>query len=150
MLKLAAPVAFLHQAVACEQIAGGAGRGQVDVGMPRCQPIQQLARSPTRMGPARLADQLRHPVRHRVRTLVRSATLVTQGGAAAFVEAAEPLVSGLPTDRVARTQLRHRVESALVVSDESFSLLHGCRLLPGHRPTSCWSPSVAVLPMLPV
>jgi hypothetical protein len=52
------------------------------------------------------------------------------------VVAGKPLVAGLPTDAVPLAELRSSVEATPVIADETFTLVHGCVLLPGHRPTS--------------
>src|SRR5713101_147716 len=69
-------------------------------------------------------------------TLMRRSAAIAQCLPAAFINPLEPLVAGLSADVVPRAQLRHRVQVQLPIADESLTLFHGCRLQPGHRPTS--------------
>ena len=109
MLVVAAPAPLLHQAVASEQIACGADRRQLEPGIARREPGQELLGPPTWMPSARVTDQLSRLGRHTVRTAVRRAALVAESLPAGRVEAGEPFVTGLPTDAVARAELGHRV-----------------------------------------
>jgi hypothetical protein len=157
MLPGAAAPAFLHQAFAGEQVSHGAhGRPSVpgDLGMPRPDPVEQLAWPPVGMGPPRLAQELGELLADAVRTAVRGVAAVPQAAASIFGEPPEPFVARLPADAVAGTQLRSGVEATPIVGDEVFALVHGCRLQPGHRPTfppTGWTCSLSeVSPIIPV
>ena len=144
-----APAAPRDEAFPGQQVPGRADGGPRDVRMAGPQPVEQLAGAPARMVAARVADEPRHLGSDAMWTVMRGATAIAQRLAASFLEAGQPLVAGLPADPVAGAPLRHRVPAAVPLAHEPFALLHGCCLQPGHRPTSCWSPSVKVSPMLP-
>ena len=124
MRRAAAPT-LLHQAVPREQIARGADRRPRDAGMARLEPLQQLLRSPVRMSAARRQQQLRHGLRDLVRAVMRRATPIPQRRPSAGVVAADPLVAGLPTDRVPRAQRSHVVQPEQMIIDKAFALFHG-------------------------
>src|SRR4029453_5216232 len=91
-------------------------------------------------------------------TLMRRSATIAQRRPAAFVKPSAPFIAGLATDPVSLTQLGHRVQGQPIITNESFSLFHGCCLQPGHPPTSGGpQPSEChpcsrfnVLPMYPV
>jgi hypothetical protein len=138
MLMGPPPAAPLDQALPGEQIADGAhgGPGGVgDLGMPRGQPVEQLARTPVRMGSPRLAQEVGEFLANAMRAVLRRMAPITQAASALLVVTGEPLVTGLATDAVAGARLRSGVQTAPIVGEEAFALVHGCRLQPGHRPT---------------
>src|SRR4029450_9291442 len=69
-------------------------------------------------------------------TLMRLSAAIAQRRPAAFVKPSAPFIAGLATDPVSLTQLGHRVQGQPIITNESFSLFHGCCLQPGHPPTS--------------
>ena len=150
MLVVATPAAFLDQPLARQEVPRGADGRQIDGGMARTQPIEQLVRPPVRMLPSGRADQRRHLVGDLVRTPPWRAAAIAKSIATALIESVQPLVARFPTNAVPRTQLHHVVQGQLVIANEAFSLFHRCRLQPGHRSTSQSIPSVAVSPMFPV
>src|SRR5262249_26276507 len=97
------------------------------------QPREQLARPPSRVAAPRCEDRPRRRVRHAVRTMVRSSTPVLESGHPLFPMTTDPLVTRLSAHPEACTQLTHRIEPALLVFDESNSLVQGRRLRPRHR-----------------
>ena len=77
-----------------------------------------------------------------MRAPMRRTAPVAEPGAAACVEPGEPFVAGLATDAVARRRARSScTEPTCSVTNESFSLFHGCRLQPGHRSPHSRSPA---------
>jgi hypothetical protein len=142
MRVVATPSAFLDQPRACEEVPCRADRRQSDRGVPRAEPVQELLRPPARMLPTGLADQPRHLVGDLVRTPPRRPAPVAESFTASPIESVQPLVTGLPTDTVPRTQIGHRVQGQPVVAHEALALFHGCSLQPGHRSTSQSMPSV--------
>src|SRR5262249_41981296 len=96
---------LFHQAAASQQIPRRTDRGQRQVRMPGLEPVQQLLRTPARVLPTRVTDQLRHDIRHAMRTLVRRAGTIAQPTPALFVEPSEPLVA-LSTRESASRALR--------------------------------------------
>src|SRR5712691_344717 len=97
----------------------------------------------------RVANQVRSRFRDAMGTSMRRSAPIAQRLPAAFVKPIEPLVAGLAADVVPRAQFCHRIQADLPVADESFTLFHGCRLQPGHSPTSV-GPQRTVSPMFPV
>jgi hypothetical protein len=122
---LALPPALLHQAASGQEIPRGTDRRQLKLRMPRRKPGEQLPRAPARMRPARHDDQLRHVTRDPVGTGVRGEAPIEKAWSTVRLKAREPLIAGLPTDAVARTELRHRVQTVRVVLDESAAFIHG-------------------------
>ena len=100
----AAAPALRHQAAPREKIADGADRGPHHGGMPGCEKIQELARAPVRMLPARGTEELRSDRVNAMRTMVRGPTAVDEPAAPLRVEAFQPLVARLPADAVAGTE----------------------------------------------
>jgi hypothetical protein len=128
MLMRLAPAALLHQALAGEEIPRRAYRGPRvggDLGMPRREPVEQLAGPPIRMPAPRRAQQVSDLRRAAVWTVVRGVAPVPQAAPPVLVETVEPLVARLATDAVAGTELRPRVEAQPFVGAEAFALLHG-------------------------
>jgi len=74
---------------------------------------------------ARLDQERSHLLVDAVRTVMRGVAAILQAPPALLVIAGQPLVAGLPTDAVAGTQLRSGVQTAPIVGDEVFALLHG-------------------------
>jgi hypothetical protein len=120
-----APPALLDQAPTRQQIARRADGRPRHAGIPRLQPVQELLRPPAWMGPPGGTDELGDIPGNPVRTVVRGAAPVLQAPPAFLREALEPFVAGLATDAVPRAQLGHRVQAALVIGDEAFTLVHG-------------------------
>jgi hypothetical protein len=157
MLVGPAPAALLHEALAGEQVPHGTDgwpRRRRDLAMAWGAPLEHLPRSPVWMRSAGLAQALGEVALDAVRALVRSVAPVPKAPAAFLVVAGQPSVAGLPTDAVAGTQLRSRVQAAPIVGDKAFALHHGRRLQPGHVqtfPSTGWTCSLSrVSPIIPV
>jgi hypothetical protein len=128
MLMGAAAPALLDHALADEEIPHRAHRGPRflrDLRMPRPEPVQELARPPVRMLAARLDQEVGHFRVDAVGTMMRGVAAILQAPPALLVIAGQPLVAGLATDAVAGSQLRSGVQTAPIVGDEAFALLHG-------------------------
>src|ERR1700681_668522 len=76
-----------------------------------------------------VANLLRGPAQ----TALRSSRTVLQIRNATFGITLRPLVPRLAAHSVALAQLRHRVQTTVQIANESLSLLHSDRLVPGHR-----------------
>jgi hypothetical protein len=150
VLVVTSAPALLHQTPANEQLPGGADGGPVQGRLPRPQPGQELGGPPARMLSARGADHGGDIRRDAVGALVRRAAPIAQTQAPVLLVALEPLVAGLAADAVPRAELDHCIEVQPGILNEALSLVHGCCLLPGHWPTSCWPTTLAVSPMFPV
>ena len=151
MLVVPPPAPLLDQAASRQEIAGGADGGPVHGRVPRPQPGQELGGPPARMLPARRADHGRDVRRDAVRAVMRRAAPIAAGpGGPPPSKRVEPLVAGLAADAVPRAELDHRIQVQPVITNEPLALFHGCRLQPGHRPTSCWPTTLVVSPMFPV
>ena len=75
---------------------------------------------------------------------------ILQARPTALQVAPKPFVARLPADAVALAQFGSRIETALVVRDEPFTLFHGGCLRPGHRPTSPLGLVPKVDPLSPI
>ena len=95
------------------------------VGVLPAEPWDDLLGAPEGVAPLLLEDGLDAAVRCLVRTRVRPSGAILESLVAAFAEAAEPLVSGLPADAVALTELGHVIDSKLVVVNETDAFRHG-------------------------
>jgi hypothetical protein len=75
-----------------------------------------------------LAPRGQQELRHRRGDLVRAGmgrpTPVLERGPSARVVAGQPLVAGLPADRVPGTERGHVVEPESVIVNEAFTLFH--------------------------
>ena len=149
MLVVATPAAFLDQPLAREEVPRRADGREIDRRVARAEPVQELVRPPARVLPTGLADQRRHLVGYLVRTPPRRPAAIAESVASAPIESVQPLVAGLPTDAVPRTQLGHRVQVQPVIANEALSLFHGCSLQPGHRSTSQSIPSLVGVTHVP-
>ena len=136
VMRRASASPLLHQAVACEQIAGGADRRPGDGRMARLEPLQQLLRPPIGVLATGPQKELRDRVRDLVRTVMGRSTAIAERWPTPAVVAGQPFVAGLPADGVASAELHHCVEPESVIINEAFAFFHGYRLQPGHRPTS--------------
>ena len=126
VLMVASASAFLDQALAGEEIAGGTHRGpDVDLRMPGRKPVQQLAGTPIRMRSSGGAEQDRHLGTDAVRTVMRGVASVAQSATPLVVEPIEPLVAGLAADPVPGAEFGARIPAAPFVCDEAFALFHG-------------------------
>jgi hypothetical protein len=125
VLRVAPAPAFLDEAAAGQEIAGGADGGPVQGRLPRSQPGQELGGAPARMLAARRADHRRDGRGDAVRALMGRAAAIAQPLASVLLEAVEPLVAGLAADAVPRAKLDHRIEIQPVILDEALSLVHG-------------------------
>ena len=85
------------------------------------------------MRAARVQQERRQRVRNAMRARVRRVTALGEPTRALAHIPGEPLVARLPTDAVPRTELGHRVGTALMIGDELQPLVHRGHLLPGHR-----------------
>ncbi len=125
MLIVAPTAAFLNQPTASEEIARRADGGEVQGGMPRPEPIQELGGAPGRVLPTGRAEQGRELRGDAVRAVMRGPAAILQAAPPCILEAAEPLVASLPTDAVPRAELGHRVQVQSVITNEALSLFHG-------------------------
>src|SRR5215468_832983 len=128
----APPAPFLDQSAAGQQVARGAGRGQLQLGRAPAQPLQDLSWAPARMLPPCPADRVGHRGRDAVRAVVRRSAPFAQPRGAFRVVPGEPFVASLSAHPVALTQLTHRVQVLFTIDDEPHPLVHGCRLRPRH------------------
>src|SRR5258705_9585487 len=119
MLTGPASATPFHQAAARQQIAGRAGRRQLDAGVPRCQPLQEFLGAPARMLAPGRADQVGDIAGDPMRALAWRAAAIPERRATALVEAVEPFIARLPTDVVAIAELGHGVETVLLIADEA-------------------------------
>ena len=122
----------LNQAAAPEQVARRAGGRPFHFGPTLGQPHQQLAGTPVRMLAPRLHDRCRHFRVQPMGAAMGRAAPLEEPGRTAHVIPIAPFVAGPPTDAVALTQFRHRVEASFRVRHEAHPLLHRFRLRPGH------------------
>jgi hypothetical protein len=157
MLARSAAPTLLQQAFAGVQVPHRAHGRPVplgDLGVPRPEPGEQLARPPVGMGLPRVAQEDRERLADPVRAVMGRVAPVSQPAPAVLGKAGQPFIAGLATDPVAGTQLRSGVQAAPIVNDEVFALVHGCRLQPRHRPTfppPGWTCSLSgVSPLIPV
>jgi hypothetical protein len=128
MLMRPPATTLLDQALPGEEVTRRADRRPRrcdDLGMPRHEPVEQLAGSPIGMGAARLAQQASDVWCDAVGTVVRRVAPLLQASPAVLMVAGQPLVPGLPADAVPRAELRPRVEAEPIVGDEPFALFHG-------------------------
>ena len=145
----AAPPSLLHEAVARQEIAGGADRRPRDPRVPGLEPLQEFLRPPVRVLPPCGQQEMRHRRPNLVRTVMGRPTSVVQRRAPARVIACQPFVAGLSADSVACAELGHVVESESEIINESFPLFHGRCLQPGHQSTSQSIPSVVGVTHVP-
>jgi hypothetical protein len=127
LMRPAAP-ALLDQACSDEEVPRRAHRGprlRGDLGIPRREPVEQLAGAPIRMRAPRPAQQIGDRWRDAVRTVVGGMAPILQAAPSVLVVAGQPLVAGLAADGVPRAELRPRVEAAPIIGDEAFALVHG-------------------------
>ena len=120
--------AGLHQALPGEQVPGGAHgwpRRLGNLGMPRGEPVQQLAGPPIRVSVPRRAHQVGDVWRNAVGTVVRGMAPVLQAAASVLVGAVQPLVARRATDAVPGAELRPGGEAPPFGGDEAFALCHG-------------------------
>jgi hypothetical protein len=128
MLRRPPPAALLDQALAGEQVARRAdGRPGLlgDRGMPRREPVEQLAGAPVRMLAPRPKQQVRDLLVDAVRTVVGRMAPIPQAAPTVLVIAGQPFVAGLPADGVPDTELGPRVKAEPIIGDEPFALFHG-------------------------
>lgn len=78
-------------------------------------------------------DHRLHRLRRAMRAVVRSAGAIGQGGQAAVLESAAPLVPGLAGDPKSTAQLGHREDAVLESEDELCAFRHWIGISPGHR-----------------
>lgn len=88
------------------------------------EPLQQFLGAPVGMLATGRQQQVRDRGCDLVRTVMRGTTPMLQCRPAAAVVALEPLVAGLPADRVPGAELDHRVKPELMVINEAFAFFH--------------------------
>ena len=116
---------WLDESVAFEDGGPGADGGPSQMGLLLAELGDDLLGAPSGVELLLLDDGVDAVVGCLVRAGVRPSGAIPEGLVPSFPEPAEPLVSRLPADAVALTELGHRVDSELVVVDETDAFGHG-------------------------
>ena len=151
MRRGASPPSGRHQACALEQRARRArGRPVVHERVPRTEPVQHELWPPIRMRTPGREDQRGDALIGLRRTRMRCPTSILHPGAPFLGNPRHPFVARLPTDRVARTELVHRVHATPVLGKKLFPLVQWRRLRSWHRNLRLLATGVSVSAMYPV
>src|SRR5205823_1569964 len=143
-----------REPVPLEDRAHRARRGERQPGIALRQDNHELSGAPCRMLLTGRDQDGHDLIGDRVGVATGGTAPIPQVRAPVGLEAAPPLVAGLPADLVLAAELAHRQLAAQTLDNEPRSFVHRADLLPrhGHLPAMPCNPSArsALLPMCPV
>ena len=116
---------WLDESVAFEDGGPGAEGGPSQMGALLPEPGDDLLGAPAGVELLLLEDGVDTALGRLVRAGMRLSGAIFESLVPALLESAQPLVSCLPADAVALAELGHRVDSELVVVDETDAFGHG-------------------------
>ena len=128
--------------MAFENIVAGGARRPVPARMPSGEHAKQFLGSPGWMVAPTFEQALHKGGGALVRAGAGLLRAILQTRRAFLSVTMKPLVGRFPADSESPGQLGAREELTLIIGDEPNSLVHGRRLLPRHRGTSCGAPSL--------